>query len=39
MDQVSEDFLKRRPEKAGSDDEKLLYANLVMAFSYSQQGS
>lgn len=26
MEQLSEDILKRRPEKAGSDDEKLLYS-------------
>ena len=39
MEQLSEDILKRRPEKAVSDDEKILYAKLVSIFSHCQQGS
>ena len=35
MEQLSEEILNRRPEKSVSDDEKLLYTNLVLVFSES----
>jgi hypothetical protein len=34
MESMSEDILKRRPEKAGSDDELVLYKELVQIFAH-----
>ena len=39
MEQLSEDLLKLRPEKAVTDDEVRLYMSYIMAFANTHQGS